>query len=135
MPTLDQRIEFSGPAVTDQEDEPQQPASVEVVAGPIVLRDQLPRWIPSVMHLGALRDPRLRLVEPLEAAISQEEDQVLAEAVELNEFGWGANLSEAIADLQRAVGELYFQLETDQQRLGVGLQAVWETLRAKIRRA
>lgn len=135
MATLAKPIGFSGPAVADQDDELRQPALVEVGSGPIVLRDQLPRWIPSGMQLGALRDSRLRLLEPLEVAISQEEGQILAEALELNEFGWGANLSDAISDLQRAISELYFQLDAEQQRLGAGLQAVWTTLRAKIHRA
>jgi hypothetical protein len=68
----------------------------------------------------------------LNVVVTKEEDQVAAEAEELNEFGYGDNPTEAISDLQRAIAELYFTLEEDQGRLGKGLQDVWQTLQAKI---
>ncbi len=44
-------------------------------------------------------------------------------------------MSQAIADLQTAIAELYFKLDAEQDRLGPDLAAVWETLTRKIRRA
>lgn len=87
---------------------------------------------PSVIQLGCLRDGRLRVREPLEVTITEEDGQIVAEAEELNEFGYGNNLTEAVIDLQHAVSELYFSLEEEQKRLGQRLQAVWDKLRAKI---
>ena len=46
--------------------------------------------------------------------------------------GFGANFSEAIADLQAAIAELRFTLEAEQERLGPDLQAVRATLARKV---
>lgn len=88
--------------------------------------------IPSEALLGSLRDGRLRVSSPLEVKFTKEGNQTIAEAVGLNEFGFGGNPSEAIADLQRTIAELYFTLEIEQERLGADLQKVWATLQEKI---
>ena len=85
--------------------------------------------------LGALRDGRLRVVEPIAVRWTTEDGQCVAEAAEINEFGFGDNLTDAIADLQAAIAELHFTLDADQERLGPDLQAVRATLTRKIRRA
>ena len=59
----------------------------------------------------------------------------VVEATELNEFGFGETLSEALTDLQAAIAELYFTLEEDQDRLGPDLSSVWDVLSRKIRKA
>lgn len=82
--------------------------------------------------LGSLRDGRLRVVEPVEAVRTTEEGKCVVEAPELNEFGFGDNLSEAITDLQAAIAELYFTLEAEQDRLGADLAMVWATLSQKM---
>jgi hypothetical protein len=90
--------------------------------------------VPMEMWLGALRDGRLRVVAPFHVSFSREHDHVIAEALEVDEFGFGNNLSEALADLQRALAALYFSLDEEQQRLGPDLQRVWRTMRLKIAR-
>ena len=90
---------------------------------------------PKEFTLGALRDGRLRVVEPIAVTWTTEDGQCVAEAAEINEFGFGDNLTEAIADLQAAIAELYFALDADQEHLGPDLQAVRATLTRKIRRA
>lgn len=90
---------------------------------------------PREFMLGALRDGRLRVIEPIAVKWTTEDGQCVAEASEINEFGFGANLTEAIADLQAAIAELHFTLEAEQERLGPDLQAVRATLARKIRRA
>ena len=87
---------------------------------------------PLSMNLGFLRDGRLRLRQAIRLSFSYESGQVVAEAEGLDEYGSGANLSEAIADLQHALAELYFALEEQQDRLAAGLQRIWEELRTKI---
>lgn len=82
--------------------------------------------------LGSLRDGRLRVVESVEAVRTTEEGKCVVEAPELNEFGFGDNLSEAITDLQAAIAELYFTLEAEQDRLGPDLAMVWATLSRKV---
>ena len=90
---------------------------------------------PKEFMLGALRDVRLRVVEPIAVKWTTEDGRCVLEAVEVNEFGFGANFSEAIADLQEAIAELRFTLEAEQERLAPDLQAIRATLARKIRRA
>ena len=90
--------------------------------------------LPQQTLLGSLRDGRLRVQDPIRVKLAREDQHIIAEAVELNEFGCGANLSEALHDLQRAIVELYFTLEQDQHRLGPDLQQVWAALQRTILR-
>ena len=83
--------------------------------------------------LGSVRDGRLRVYSPIRVKFTHEGQHVIAEAVELNEFGFGGNVSEAITDLQHAIVELYFTLEKEQDRLGRDLQNVWSKLQKLIR--
>lgn len=82
--------------------------------------------------IGALRDGRLRVRSPFVAKLAKENEDYIAEAEEIHEFGFGENPSEAIADLQQAIAELYLTLEQEQNRLGADLAAVWSTLQAKV---
>lgn len=89
----------------------------------------------SELQLGFLRDWRLRILEPLHVVVGEEEDGIVsAEAGEVNEFGYGGNMTEAVADLQCALAELYFSLEDSQERLGDDLRATWAVLQRKIAR-
>jgi hypothetical protein len=90
--------------------------------------------IPNEALLGSLRDGRLRVRSPIKVRFATEGEHTIAEAVELNEFGFGENPSEALADLQRAIAELYLTLEREQARLGTDLQSVWAILQEKIRK-
>ena len=94
-----------------------------------------PMDLPESFGLGSLRDGRLRIVEPIAVTWMRERNKYVVEATELNEFGFGANLSEALKDLQATLGELYHTLESDQDRLGPDLLLVWETLARKVRKA
>ena len=91
--------------------------------------------MPVEFKLGRLRDGRLRVVEPIAVRRMTEADQFVLEAPEINEFGYGDTHSEALADLQAAIAELYFTLDADKERLGTDLQAVYATLVRKLRRA
>ena len=106
------------------------------VAMPFVSEDaEIHPLTPSRFLLGRLRDGRLRVAEPIEVVRTTEEGKCVVEAPELNEFGFGDNPSEAIADLQAAIAELYFTLDAEQGRLGPDLAAVRVTLSRKLRKA
>lgn|GEM_PF-2031460 len=90
--------------------------------------------LPDHILLGSLRDGRLRVQAPITVKLTKEDQRVIAEATELNEFGFGTNLSEALRDLQRSIVELYFTLEAEQDWLGPDLQRVWATLQTKLSR-
>lgn len=91
--------------------------------------------MPTNLALERLDDDRLRLVESITVTRTVEAGQIVLEAPEINEFGYGDTHSEALADLQAAIAELYFTLDADKDRLGSDLQAVYETLVRKLRRA
>jgi hypothetical protein len=82
--------------------------------------------------LGSLRDGRLRVIFPLQVKFYAEEGKIVAEAIEISEFGFGDSWSEALADLQRAIAELFFTLEKEKKRLGVDLKRVQKILQEKI---
>ena len=90
--------------------------------------------LPSHIKLGALRDGRLRVISPISVNLSTEGQYIIAEAVELNEFGFGENPSKAIADLQHTIAELYFTLEEERDSLGVDLRQILDRLQEKIRK-
>ena len=87
---------------------------------------------PARLTLDSLRDGRLRVVEPIEVIPMVEGGKHVAEAPEIDEFGFGDDLAGAVADLQAAIAELYFTLEAEQRRLGPDLAAVWDTLSRKV---
>lgn len=84
------------------------------------------------MLLGTLGDARLRLSAPIRVKMDVEGSQYVAEATEFSEFGFGASRSEAIRDLQRALVELYFTLDQEQDHLGSDLAKVWESLKSQV---
>ena len=86
------------------------------------------------LTLEQLDDDRLRVVEPISVRKTTEAGQFVLEAPEINEFGYGDTLPEALADLQAAIAELYFTLDADKERLGSDLQAVHATLIRKLHR-
>ena len=89
--------------------------------------------LPAQITLDTLNDDRLQVKEPIAVTIFKDEQGfILAEAVGMNEFGFGDTLDEAFTELQYALADLYFILEEDQHRLGPGLQSVWEILQVKV---
>jgi hypothetical protein len=88
--------------------------------------------VPDQILLGSLRDGRLKVRSPIKVRFATEGKHTIAEAMEINEFGFGENISEAIADLQHTIAELYLTLEEEQDRLGTDLQGVWAILQEKI---
>ena len=84
--------------------------------------------------LGALRDRRYRVEIPIPCEVWISNGVTIVEAADLCEFGCGGNRSEAIADLQSTVVELYDTLLEKQDQLGADLEGVWERLQHHVRR-
>ena len=133
---IDATIEFRGPFPPGTHEKESKLASHEVpVLEHMMSQSQVtlqPTPLPDHMLLGALRHPRLRLKAPLSVNLSAENEYIIAECPELNEFGYGPHLTAAIADLQHTIAELYFTLKEEQTRLGSDLSTLWATLQAKI---
>lgn len=118
-------------AIADGPGPPQAVGDARRVRATLVLREDL-RWLPAQMQLGSLRRLSWRLRAPFAVSIRKEGASILAEATEVSEFGFGANLTDALADLQATIVELYETLERDRERLGPDLLHVWSVLQEKI---
>ena len=92
----------------------------------------IPQTIPSTILIGSLRDARLRVISPIKVKVINDSGHFILEATDLNEFGYGSNLSDAAIDLQHTIAELYFSLEADADRLGVDLQQTLQRLQEMI---
>ena len=96
----------------------------EPPAGVIADR-QIGPALPDSTSIGSLRHGELRIIQPIEVRFSTEDSQCIAEAPEFNESGFGTTRSEALADLQFAIAELYFELKSEQSNLGPDLMTIW----------
>lgn len=114
-------------------DEMHQPTIAEIPVQEVVFIEYKPRQFPYEDQIGSLRHPLLRLDTPLHVILSRDEEQVMAECPEFEEFGYGSNSTEAIKDLQDTIVELYFTLKDEQDSLGGRLPGIWNKVRAKIR--
>ena len=84
--------------------------------------------------LDGLAHNGLRVVEPFKIQIDVVDGTVIVDAPEINEYGEGDTLEEAMADLQASIVELFSDLDEERDRLGADLQRVYETLTRKLRR-
>jgi len=82
--------------------------------------------------LASLGDRRIRVKRPFEVTISRENEDFIAYAPEIDEFGFGASRQGALRDLQQAMVELYFSLNQDEERLGPDLRHILEILETKV---
>lgn len=82
--------------------------------------------------LGVLADGRLRVLTPFEVQFTVEGSHHIAEAISINEFGFGESRAEAVLDLRRAITALYFALKANQSRLGPDLREAWAKLREAV---
>ncbi len=101
--------------------------------GPEPLREGSDSGWSSPFPLATLADGRFRVLAPFDVSFLTEGDSIVAEATEINEFGFGSTYSEAIRDLQVAIVEISLALREDQDNLGAGMLKVWETLLSKVR--
>ncbi len=73
---------------------------------------------------GGLRDPHLRLHKPIPLKIEENEGFVSAIFEEIQEFGTGKTMSEAISDFSSTIAELYIRLSQESLQLSDDLLRV-----------
>lgn len=125
-------VAFSPVGTADAEES--QPPAAEHVQLDASSAEPAPLPMPHHVRLGFLADARFRILLPFEVHLISEHESTVAEAVEVDEFGYGGNSAEAIRDLQRTLVELYESLDHDQARLGPDLDRVWRVLQEKLAR-
>ncbi len=90
--------------------------------------------LPESFRLGTVGDGRLRVREPFSVTCRTEDDHIVMEATEIEEFGFGGNCCDALRDLQATIVELFFTLERESERLGPDLQRIRTILHKKLLR-
>lgn len=76
------------------------------------------------MLLGAIHDPRLRVKRAIPVEITRKGKTVTAYCANLEEFGYGLNVSASLEDLAKTLSELYFSLEEQPENLGRDLAII-----------
>jgi hypothetical protein len=84
-----------------------------------------PSQPPKKIKFGMLRDRRLRMLAPITVDLDRKKHAVVARWSEIQEFGYGANASEALDDFGKTIEELFLSLNERKDRLGEDLQNVW----------
>lgn len=84
--------------------------------------------VPYPLEIRSLHSDRLRLKEPVAVLIEGEKGQVIAYAPDLDIYGSGDDLVEALEDLRLSILDLYADLKRHRGRLGKDLQAAWRYL-------
>jgi hypothetical protein len=89
--------------------------------------------LPQHVEFTSLRDGRIRVLDPIRVKVSRHEEMVIAHIPEIEEYGQGPSLGEAIEDLQRGLAELFLTLEDEGESLGSDLERVRQWLQSKLK--
>lgn len=76
----------------------------------------------TAILLDTLGDARLTVVEPFALSSHEEAGFVVVVCDDLDDFGYGDDLPEAVWHFQQSVVELYFAIDEDQDSLGPAMQ-------------
>lgn len=87
-----------------------------------------PGALPDRLWFGGPVHPGLRLRRPVPLDVRREEGTVIVSSDDLEEFGSGQTLGEAVIDFSKGLAELYFSLEREHDRLGSDLSRLCTTL-------
>ena len=79
----------------------------------ILLPAYAPNPRPSKVLFGGLQDPDLQVQRAIPLEVSVDESSVVVRWAEIEEFGTGDTLSDALDDFAHAVRELYHHLHAD----------------------
>jgi hypothetical protein len=74
--------------------------------------------VPARVQFGIIRDPRLRVIHAIPVDIRREGETYVASWEEAEEFGYGANRTEAVDDFGRTIAQLFVTLHREQDTLG-----------------
>jgi hypothetical protein len=83
---------------------------------------------PSKILFGGLQDPGLQLQRAIPLEVCVDESSVVVRWVEIEEFGTGETLSDALDDFAHTVRELYHHLHADHVKPGTDLLRVMKVL-------
>ena len=91
------------------------------------------RVIPYHLEIRSLHNDRLEIDSPISVLVEEGEEQIIAYAPDLEIYGCGYDLGEALDDLRRSIVEMYYDLNKDKDKLGADLKKIWDYLYSIIR--
>jgi hypothetical protein len=108
-------------------------ATIQLAGGDVLSRDVRHQTAafsraPKRIRFGGALHPKLRVTQPIPLDIKRSEKLVVVENQELEEFGSGVTLGDALADFGSGLAELFFRLEDDKDRLGPDLQRLRQVI-------
>src|SRR5438128_4654415 len=68
--------------------------------------------MPNPLQFAGFVHPALRLQKPFSVTLHHDGGRVIAELTSIGEFGIGVSVGEAVDDLGKTLGELYFSLKS-----------------------
>ena len=135
MPLQLEEITPSRSGRAEPDEEGQGTAIVHQFGQPAPVRDRVritvgpaPSATPLELQLGTLAHSRLQVRRPFMLKVGRENEHVTVWNADIEEIGYGPDLSAAIGDFQQAVIELYMSLCSDQDRLGPDMTRLWKAL-------
>jgi len=92
---------------------------LSAVTGPLDTGISDIQW-PADIRLGGLLDSRLSFRKPLPVSLYKDQDVYVARCIEVDNFGYGSNSSEALDDLGKTLSEMYFFLSEAERSGALG---------------
>lgn len=83
---------------------------------------------PKRVRLGVVNDSRLRLKHSIRVELAFNEGTCVASWPDIDEFGYGSNMSAALDDLGKTLAELYFRLHESDVSMSGDLARVRDKL-------
>jgi hypothetical protein len=77
--------------------------------------------LPAAVQFGMILDPAVQVIRAIPVEIRQEGDIYIACWEQAEEFGYGANRSEALNDFGRTIARLFITLNREKDTLGPSL--------------
>jgi hypothetical protein len=77
--------------------------------------------VPSKILFGAIQDRRLCLKKPIPVELSESLGVITAHCGDLDEFGQGSVVSEALEDFGKTICEMFFALQDREHQLSLDL--------------
>ena len=117
-----------------REQQPQNIVVIPVSVSVELVKGQAPSARPPQLLFGGLRHPNFRLRKPIPLRTEEEEGTVSVAWEDIQEFGYGGTLSEALSDFAATVTELLISLSREDSPLSNDLSTVREKLAEYIER-
>ena len=94
----------------------------------VEMRPRTPISLPREILFAASSDRRLRFKQPITLNLSREREGYVAYAADIEEFGCGDDVAQALDDFGKTISELYFSLSASKDRLSPHLQGQFARL-------